>query len=410
MKEIYNYNDVIEIGKQSVIIIWGAGKLGLDLICDLRLVGYSNYYVSDTNHDVIKYMDKHIFPENILDITRNHTVSIILTVKSNNAVNEIMKKINILLCNTEGSCRVEIYRYILEDLEEMIFRRKEKGFFNGISYKKALNIDDAIDTLKRMIKGDSSFLFSRWGTIEGDIVYRIRAGVQPSLTENFTLQQNAGVFPITESILKLYYQVMEKAAVEIDMLCAFYWQRHLEKWIELYSPNAVIVSSALEYPFFENPWTEALQGMKVLVVHPFAKLIDKQYINRDKLFENDKVLPKFKLITYQAVQSMGGNDNYKDWIEALHIMCNEISKINFDIALIGCGAYGMPLGAFIKSKLHKKAIHMGGSLQILFGIKGKRWEENNYDYQHKLYNEYWVRPTEDLKPQNYKDVEDGCYW
>lgn len=91
-------------------------------------------------------------------------------------------------------------------------------------------------------------------------------------------------------------------------------------------------------------------------------------------------------------------------------MQDDISHIDFDIALIGCGAYGMPLGAFIKSQMHKKAIHMGGTLQILFGIKGKRWEENGYDYQYKLYNEYWVRPTDDLKPKNYKDVEGGCYW
>lgn len=224
------------------------------------------------------------------------------------------------------------------------------------------------------------------------------------------LQENAGVFPATESIIKAYCGIIEDAAEKIDILSVFYWQKNLERWIEWYSLKASIVGSELQYPFFSNPWTKALEGMKVLVIHPFANLIEKQYKKRDKLFKNNQVLPEFDLKTYQAVQSLGGNCEYRDWVQALNIMQDDISNIDFDIALIGCGAYGMPLGGFIKSKLHKKAIHMGGSLQILFGIKGRRWEANGYDYQHKLYNEYWVRPTDDLKPRNYKDVEGGCYW
>ena len=114
------------------------------------------------------------------------------------------------------------------------------------------------------------------------------------------------------------------------------------------------------------------------------------------------------LKVYQAVQSMGGSTEFSSWFDALDKMEKDISKIKFDVALIGCGAYGMPLAAFIKLKLHKKSIHIGGTLQLLFGIKGKRWDSS--ELFRALYNEYWVRPTEDLKPQNYKSVENGCYW
>ena len=37
----------------------------------------------------------------------------------------------------------------------------------------------------------------------------------------------------------------------------------------------------------------------------------------------------------------------------------------------------MPLAAFIKS-IGKKAVHLGGSTQILFGIKGERWDERDF--------------------------------
>lgn len=45
-------------------------------------------------------------------------------------------------------------------------------------------------------------------------------------------------------------------------------------------------------------------------------------------------------------------------------------KINFDTAIIGCGAYGMPLAAQIKNA-GRQAIHLGGAVQLLFGIKGE---------------------------------------
>ena len=81
----------------------------------------------------------------------------------------------------------------------------------------------------------------------------------------------------------------------------------------------------------------------------------------------------------------------------------EIDKADFDVALIGCGAYGFPLAAHCK-RIGKQGIHIGGSLQLYFGIKGKRWDN------HGLYNEFWVSPDESEQPKNLSRVEGGCYW
>ena len=72
-------------------------------------------------------------------------------------------------------------------------------------------------------------------------------------------------------------------------------------------------------------------------------------------------------------------------MESLESMKNDIYKLDYDIALLGCGAYGMPLGHFIKSVMKKTSIYIGGGLQILFGIKGSRWD--NHETISKLYNE-----------------------
>ena len=92
-------------------------------------------------------------------------------------------------------------------------------------------------------------------------------------------------------------------------------------------------------------------------------------------------------------------------------MTNDISKLEFDIALLGCGGYGLPLCEFIKSKMNKSAIYIGGGLQLLFGVMGKRWE--SYPFWHKIIRENntkFIRPSNNEILKNNHLVEEGCYW
>ena len=111
---------------------------------------------------------------------------------------------------------------------------------------------------------------------------------------------------------------------------------------------------------------------------------------------------------YESVQSIGNSGPHSGWKESFNIMKEEISKLEFDIALLGCGAYGMPLGAFIKEEMNKSAIYVGGGLQILFGIKGKRWDV--HDEISSMYNQNWIRPFPQEIPNDKDLVENGCYW
>lgn len=149
----------------------------------------------------------------------------------------------------------------------------------------------------------------------------------------------------------------------------------------------------------------------MLVVSPFEETIRKQYEKRKLLFKNPDVLPDFELVTLKAVQGIGDSKKdlpYKDWFEALEDMKSKISKIDFDIALIGAGAYGMFLGAHCK-ELGKKAVHMGGATQLLFGIKGRRWDTF---FEKTLYNENWTRVSQKETPAGLEKFEEGtfAYW
>ena len=79
---------------------------------------------------------------------------------------------------------------------------------------------------------------------------------------------------------------------------------------------------------------------------------------------------------------------------------------HFDVALLSCGGYGLPLCAYIKHVLGKKAIYIGGALQLFFGVRGKRWD--NEPEQMAFLNEHWI--GNEVKPANWREIEGGAYW
>lgn len=231
------------------------------------------------------------------------------------------------------------------------------------------------------------------------------------------IEQWSGFFPSTISNVERFCEMMLNDSQYVDILVS--WLKD-EYRLKRYLHTECFIQGLFLDPFWSKySWTRSLKNKKVLVVHPFAKLIESQYNQkREFLFKNPDILPEFHLRTIKAVQSLGGDSNgFKDWFEALDYMKHEMDKIDYDICLLGCGAYGFPLAAHAK-RMGKKAVHMGGSLQLLFGIIGKRWENPDYGSKElndrnkypQLFNEYWVRPTSNEFSINKDKVENGCYW
>lgn len=403
MEIVRGYEDLIKIraNKNMPFVIWGGGQLGRMLLQEIRMNKLSNVYIYDKNVKIVKNMSEYIpFDQIKKDINK----IFIIAAEQEKTIYEISQEI---LCINN---KAEIYRYLAKD--DIYFNQKllEGGFWNGSENHTVLDYRDARKLLAEKIKSKEPFMCSRWGSTEGRVVYATVSGLC-SDSEIAMLKDYSGFYPLDRELVYKFAECSINAAKTIDILIAGCWCKRIDELYKLYSPQAALVPSCMINPFWsDQSWSYALRGKNVLVIHPFAKLMEEQYEKRNKLFESPDILPEMNLKVYQAVQSLGGSDQFVTWFDALDKMERDISNIDFDVALIGCGAYGMPLGAFIKLQMQKKAIHIGGSLQILFGIKGKRWESKGYDYQHKLYNEYWVRPTENLRPQNYMAVENGCYW
>jgi len=293
-----------------------------------------------------------------------------------------------------------------------IVSRQIHSITKYLIYSGSIEGDICTSLIKEELLNDKPSMIARFGSTE------IKAIIYPKMPQPFrsiikdsffsNMDILSGFFPSNEENIRKFSDLMIEDMKLLDILGSW---RIEERFLQKYYPSAQRIQlSALEPYLQKDPWTEVLEGKKVLVIHPFNETIERQYIqNRTQLFKDKRVLPEFKsLETIKAVQTIAGNRaGFKDWFEALNFMKSEIDKKEFEIAIIGCGAYGFPLAAHVK-RLGKKAIHLGGPTQLLFGIKGKRWIER--DDFNSIINDHFIFPNFQDRPQNSTKVEGGCYW
>lgn len=253
------------------------------------------------------------------------------------------------------------------------------------------------------------FMVGRFGAVEMHCVSKWMQGKTCSKEEKEQALYAAGIFPNDDRTIGAFCEIYTEAMKQCDLLGV--WEVTGEKKIiKKFCNNPVLMPSrAIEPYYYDRPWSAALAHKKVLIVHPFIGSIKAQIDCREKIWPNKKVLPPFASVDFvRAIQSnAGGKTEFKDWFEALEFMRNSIAERDFDVAIIGAGAYGFPLAAYVKL-LGKQAIQMSGATQILFGIKGKRWDDHPLISQ--FYNNSWVRPLQSETPPEIKKVEGGSYW
>ncbi len=220
---------------------------------------------------------------------------------------------------------------------------------------------------------------------------------------------NAGVFPSTGAVLSHCCRELMKAVSGLDLIAL--WDNPGEtRLVRVHAKKAAMTRlDGLSSFVHVDPWTHQLAGRRVLVVSPFAATIESQYERRDEVWaRHPKVLPTFALETLATpFPAAIERPPDADWSSCLDRLRSELDDRRFDVALIGAGAWSLPLVLHCK-RLGRIGIHLGGSLQLLFGIKGRRWDQD------KLISEMltpsWVRPSPGETPSAAGLVERGCYW
>lgn len=218
-------------------------------------------------------------------------------------------------------------------------------------------------------------------------------------------------FDKNPSLIERYKEIIKKSYQEADIVCAWYSIPMEEVLLREWTLNAKITDSKVVGVLNNEVWHSALADKNVLIISPFDTTIEEQYKKRTLLHKNPDYLPAFNLMTLQSIWwYSGGRDvRFQSWFEVYDYLYEESMKRDFDIALVSCSSFSTPLVSRFK-RAGKQAIQIGGDLQVMFGIKGKRWD-NRSDLD--LYNEHWVR-LEEKSAYGNVDVLDntkgGAYW
>ena len=253
--------------------------------------------------------------------------------------------------------------YMMRKAKEVFCRRILKKEIKNYANRRILGLEEGNAYIAHLIALGKPMVVSRFGSTELSVILRREAHKNHRLYKNNdkNLCLLSGFFPDNERLMDEFSEMMTGLISEIDLLAC--WFSSLEEYvIGEFMPNTQLTRLVAVEPYvFNVPWSKMLKDKKILVVHPFENSILKQYSRREKLFSNPDVLPGFDLKTLKAVQTIAGekDERFATWFDALNYMKDEMKKIDFDIALIGCGAYGMPLAIEAK-KMGKQAVHMGG--------------------------------------------------
>lgn len=278
-----------------------------------------------------------------------------------------------------------------------------------------LTMEAANRRIADFIAGDSPALVARVGSIEQAAFRKIVLGeklpglkctrlIGPATVRK--LEVNAGLQPADQTALLDFYQEYSEALEVADMLAI--WHNRGDNIILSRAPTHVQVAplAALCPVSDGNPWTKALAGRNVLVVHPFVDSFKSQADRLDQVWPVNTV-PRANYSFLSPPQTSGTSAPSAPWKASLRKVQDQVSSHSADIALVAAGAYGLPIAASAK-RSGKVAIVVGGGLQIFFGVKGARWDKRE-DFR-ELYNEFWVRPLENERPPGADQIEGACYW
>lgn len=278
-----------------------------------------------------------------------------------------------------------------------------------------LSPDSASEKIATAIAHNTPFLAGKIGSNE-QLLILWAAGIpidlplglkwRVSFQETDACATNAGVQPYTQDSYRELHKLFVPSLGATDLLGLFKLPRE-QKIRETFAPNSLVCQQNYLTPFFANsPWTQTLASKRVFLVSPFLDLFRKQLKQRNLIWPHCEFLPDLSIDGYQFPYLIDP-DCHLSWQLVYQDVLAKMRESNFDVALFGCGALGFPL-AYQAKRLGKVGIHLGGPLQLLFGISGKRYKQHPYYSQY--INDHWISPPKASRPSNYTAVEDGCYW
>lgn len=286
---------------------------------------------------------------------------------------------------------------------------------------KKIEAKSSFLSIKNLVKNKKPQIYGKIGTTELLALEFSERNLKmiwpPSLSwkrQADRLFLDSGVFPKTKKQFDLFISTYKQSLKYLDGILLWQSEEYLKQYekrlVDEFCPSALPLDLGALMPF---QILGELACLRWLVVSPFVASMQKQVFKLENIFSAFPWSKALKDIhqTCKFVKcplfSYLEKSPYNNWSEGLDKITEDVFDhvSDFDVAFIGAGAWSLPLLARIKAA-GRKGIHFGGSTQLIFGIKGKRWDS----YWGQYYNEFWIRPSSDETPAGYLQKEQGCYW
>tara|TARA_Y100001938_G_C8069604_1_gene422308 strand:- start:7 stop:828 length:822 start_codon:yes stop_codon:yes gene_type:complete len=268
------------------------------------------------------------------------------------------------------------------------------------------------EKIKESIVNCEPNTFGKIGGFESShLAYYIQTG-KPTLIRGQSLAINAGINVSSQDDLKTWCDAYLSAIKNLDYVLEWCPDQGDQFVIEkVWRGKEKFYSFQDLEPFSHGNkgWHYALKDKTVLVISPFKDSIEQQVKNYSNIWKGAEI-GEVKVIKSPYPPALTGEKDPPSYQRKLNEMKKEILSMEFDFATVGCGGYSLILLDFIK-RLGKPCVHLGGANQILFGIKGKRWDNNPGFTESDWYGTAdWIRPLPHEIPPNARLVEGACYW
>ena len=233
------------------------------------------------------------------------------------------------------------------------------------------------------------------------------------------MRRLSGIFPVEPAFVRRFSDAYAEAARELDSVgvIAECWPQD-DELLRFHELRGEPIDYFDQEPDRSRPaderrcWLPLLRGRRVLLVSPFAQLLRERATR--KTFEavwRKTGKPWFEPASVAAVELPYGfarttQERYATALDLYADVRAHVRAHTFDVAVIGAGPLGLLLAADVKRR-GGVAISLGGHLQVLFGVSGRRWRERP-EWRRDYLNDAWIELPARYRPE--PGETDGDYW
>ena len=310
-----------------------------------------------------------------------------------------------------------------------IYRQQKKEYFADRFGIATLKKEDFIRDLKTAIESYTPFAAGRIGISEQFwMYYPVFLNEHPSAVKSKVFERHlrlhgftqAGIFPADPLFYLDYNKMYVESARTLDYVGLILDRVIDPQIIRFYGLTNKFVYYRDLVPDKSIPpdsnrcYLQYLRGKRILIVCPFAELLKERATK--EIFE--RVWSKtgkqwFYPESVDAVEfpygfSSDAYDKYPNALKLFESIASNIRSKEFDVALIAAAGLTVPIASYVKS-IGKISISPGGDLQLLFGVIGARWRDQER-WKRDYFNEAWIDMPSKYKPKEIGVCDSGAYW